>query len=57
MCPPVWLFVDPDGGVFSICEKDFKSKSYQHNVIEVINIETQQSFTPQQIFGEKIAKF
>lgn len=51
MCSPVWIFVYSDGSIFAICEKDFKSKPYQSGVIEIINIETQESFSPDQLFG------
>jgi len=51
VCDPIWIFVYSDGSIFSICEKDFKSAAYRLNVIEVINIESQQSFKPEEIFG------
>lgn len=48
---PVWIFIYSDGRIFAICEKDFKSPSYQIRVEEIINIKTHESFTPQQMFG------
>ncbi len=50
---PLWIFVYSDGRIFSICDEDFQSSAYRFGVIEVINIETRESFTPEQIFGVK----
>ena len=49
---PIWIFLYSDGSIFAICQKDFKDPAYQTGVIEVINLETEQSFKPSQIFGE-----
>jgi len=48
---PVWIFSYSDGSFFLICDNDFKNSTYQINLIEVINIESQESFTPGQLFG------
>lgn len=54
---PVWIFSYSDGSFFLICESDFKNPSYQINLQEVINLESQESFTPGQLFGgSKIGK-
>ena len=49
---PSWIFVYNDGSVFAICEADLKNPTFTTGVEEVINIKTQESFTPQQIFGD-----
>jgi len=55
---PVWIFVYADGRIFSICDEDYKSTAYRFDVIEVINMKSQISMTPEQAFGGKeIAKF
>lgn len=55
---PIWIFSYSDGSFFLICSKDFKNPSYQINLVECINIESQDSFTPGQLFGgSKVAKF
>ena len=54
MSSPVWIFIYSDGRIFGICDLDFKSPSYREGVEEIINIKTQESFTPEQIFGGKI---
>jgi len=51
VCDPIWIFSYSDGSFFLICEKDFKNPSYQIDLEEVINIESQESFTPGQLFG------
>lgn len=48
---PLWIFIYSDGSVFAICEHDLKTQAYQLGVTEVINIKTQESFSPEQIFG------
>ncbi len=48
---PVWIFIYSDGSIFAICKEDFSNSVYQSGVEEVINIESQESFTPQKIFG------
>ncbi len=48
---PVWIFIYSDGSVFAICENDLKTPGYQLGVVEVINIKSQESFSPEQIFG------
>ena len=54
---PIWIFSYSDGSFFLICENDFKNPGYQINLQEIINIETQESFTFEQLFGgSKIAK-
>ena len=55
---PVWIFTYSDGSFFLVCNKDFKNSQYQINLEGVINIETQESFTPAQLFGgSKIGNF
>lgn len=49
---PIWIFTYSDGTVFVICQKDFKSPAYRHGVKKIINIESQECFTPAEIFGE-----
>ncbi len=49
---PYWIFLYSDGSVFAICENDLKNPTYQLDVEKVINIKTQESFTPTQIFGD-----
>lgn len=49
---PSWIFVFNDGSVFAICDNDLKNPAYQLGVEEVINIKTQESFKPEQIFGD-----
>lgn len=51
---PTWIFIYSDGRIFAICDNDFKSKSYQEGVEKIINIESQEEFTPEQLFGGKI---
>ncbi len=48
---PIWIFVYSDGNVFVICEKDFDSPTYRYDVKKIINIKSQESFTPEEIFG------
>lgn len=56
MCAPSWIFVYSDGSVLSICDSDFKSPAYRNGVSEIINVKSQESFTPQQLFGAQIGK-
>ena len=48
---PIWIFSYSDGSFFLICSNDFKNPQYQVDLIEVINIETQESYSPDQLFG------
>lgn len=48
---PIWIFSYADGTVFVICEKDFNSVSYRVGVKKIINIKSQQVYTPAEIFG------
>jgi hypothetical protein len=50
---PVWIFTYSDGSYFLICNNDFKSPGYRVGVTEIINMETQQVFTPDILFGGK----
>jgi len=53
MSTPVWIFVYSDGSIFSVCDIDFKSTCYRNGVSQIINIESKESFTPEQLFGGK----
>jgi len=50
---PVWIFVYSDESVYIICDKDFESPAYRLDVIKIINIESQESFTPEKLFEKK----
>jgi hypothetical protein len=52
MSLPVWIFVYSDGTIFAICDEHLKSLAYRVGVIEIINIQTKESFTTEQILGK-----
>jgi len=57
MSLPIWIFVYSDGSILTICESDFKSPAYRNGVSKIINIESQEVFTPEFLFGgSKIGK-
>ncbi len=56
MSAPIWIFVYSDGSILSICDIDFKSPGYRFGVSKIINVESKESFTPEQIFGGQIGK-
>ena len=49
---PIWIFIYSDGSIFAICKDDFKNPTYRVGVTEIINMETQESFAPEKLFGE-----
>jgi len=48
---PIWIFIYSDGSIFAICDKDFENPAYRVGVTEIINMETQESFKPEKLFG------
>ena len=48
---PVWIFGYSDGSFLLVCNSDFKSPGYRVGVTEIINMESQESFSPGQLFG------
>ena len=49
---PSWIFVYNDGSILTLCQNHVKNKEYKIGVEEVININTQESFSPGQFFGD-----
>ncbi len=49
---PIWIFIYSDGSIFTVCANDFLNPIFRSNVKEVINMVTQESFSPEKIFGE-----
>ncbi len=54
MSLPVWIFVYSDGSILTICESDFKSPAYRNGVEKIINIKSQENFTPELLFGGQL---
>ena len=40
-----------DGNIIVICEKDFHSPGFRVGVKEIINLKSQECFTPEEAFG------
>ena len=48
---PVWIFIYSDGSIFAVCDDDFSNPTFRIGVKEIINLDTQESVSPENNFG------